>query len=106
MPREIAMDGRFAEPVPESTELLELIHFLSDALESHYDWLWATQRLVVCSEGAVASASCRLDAGLAMAHAVPHEASGVPGSVPGSDLRPLGEDPKSHTPAKADTNAL
>jgi diguanylate cyclase len=71
------MDGRFAEPVPESTELLELIHSLGDALESHYDWLWATQRSVVCSEDAVASASCRLDTWLAMARAVPHEASGA-----------------------------
>jgi diguanylate cyclase (GGDEF)-like protein len=74
------MDGRVAEPFPDYPELIELIDSLSDALESHYDWLWATQRVVVCNDHG-STPVCHLDDWLQMARDFPLEVNGAVGQV-------------------------
>lgn len=72
------MEGRVAELyLGEKAELLELINSLSDVLESHYDWLWATQRALVCGNEADAPGPCRLDDWLAAARSFPLETNGA-----------------------------
>lgn len=72
------MDGRIAEPHPGgAVGHLELIRSLSDVLESHYDWLWATQRALVCGDDTDTLGHCRLDGWLSAARGLPPEARGA-----------------------------
>jgi len=71
------MDGKVAEHyLGGSVGHLEHIDSLGEVLESHYDWLWAVQRALVCGEPG-AHAHCRLSDWLAASHGLPQEAQGL-----------------------------
>jgi diguanylate cyclase (GGDEF)-like protein len=63
------MEGHVAESsIPEIHDLLEMIHSLSDALESHHEWIWNIQRAIVCGEST--AHSCHFDHWLQIAGAL------------------------------------